>query len=726
MSKMGEIGDQASLSEPLPGESVDSPAASTHADLMSPSELSPSISRSAVPRSVATSHESLAESVAGEQAAIGIQIKEEQLPCAAVVSAAPSSHSAPDSIAAPSSTPAPTDSAAPTVVVVTSSAASSAAAASVAAEADPDPDEEDEEEEEEEEEEDLSAAEGVSLASDSKPEAEATEASHEQDHDAEHESEQPLSVIVPAQDDSHDSELLSPGKLSPTSGISVSVASMIDASDFRALQPEPTYQTLTSVNGRMSPPGFSPSSSYATLTPLQPLPPISTMSDKFAYGHAGNVSGSFTVMQNNGLGNLGLGMGVNSPYGYDKLPSMGMSPPHYASPNNGLGGLGIPQQHSPLSPQSSYSQNGGLHSPQKSMSPTGYDSPYAGRDLARALPQSPTLSPPSASLHSPPNTMVGGFGAAAAAAGLPSLNGLASLAPHAPQPPQQAPPQSQQQAPPPPPPAPPQPQHPHSTPPQQTAAQQQPQPPPPPPQQQQQVPVPPQSTPVAIKAPASGSAVAAAAAEVEEINTKELAQRISAELKRYSIPQAIFAQRVLCRSQGTLSDLLRNPKPWSKLKSGRETFRRMWKWLQEPEFQRMSALRLAAAQIPQRGTCKRKEDPQTQPEHPPAPKKPRLVFTDLQRRTLQAIFKETKRPSKEMQVTIARQLGLEPTTVGNFFMNARRRSMDKWKDEEPASKASVAGQSPPGGHGGGPGSGQGGGGQQTSQPGSLHATDASL
>jgi len=48
---------------------------------------------------------------------------------------------------------------------------------------------------------------------------------------------------------------------------------------------------------------------------------------------------------------------------------------------------------------------------------------------------------------------------------------------------------------------------------------------------------------------------------------------------------------------------------------------------------------------------------------------------------------ETKRPSKEMQVTIARQLGLEPTTVGNFFMNARRRSMDKWKDEDPKTVA---------------------------------------
>lgn len=86
---------------------------------------------------------------------------------------------------------------------------------------------------------------------------------------------------------------------------------------------------------------------------------------------------------------------------------------------------------------------------------------------------------------------------------------------------------------------------------------------------------------------------AGGSSQAEELNTKEVAQRITAELKRYSIPQAIFAQRILSRSQGTLSDLLRNPKPWSKLKSGRETFRRMWKWLEEPEFQRMSALRLA-------------------------------------------------------------------------------------------------------------------------------------
>nr|XP_023022258.1 homeobox protein onecut [Leptinotarsa decemlineata] len=466
------------------------------------------------------------------------------------------------------------------------------------------------------------------------------------------EADGPLSVIVQPQEESRDSELLSPGKLSPNS---VTVANMIDNNDYRTLNPEPTYQTLTSVNGRMSPPGYSPSSSYATLTPLQPLPPISTMSDKFAYGHASNVTGSFTVMQNNSIGgiNLGLGVGVSASTPYT-MTNMGMTPPHnYSSP-----GMGMQQQSSPISPQSTYSQNG-LTSPQKSMSPPSYDSPYGNqRDMVPRL-HSPQLSPPSASLNSPDGTLVTSFSST-------NLNGL-GLQNHPPTLVQIAPPQRDcspsppvvtlQAAP--------------------VVSQHQ--------QQQQQ-----QTMQISTKNSSPSSLnVPAIAADVEEINTKELAQRISAELKRYSIPQAIFAQRVLCRSQGTLSDLLRNPKPWSKLKSGRETFRRMWKWLQEPEFQRMSALRLAAAQIPQRGSCKRKEDPSTNSEQLPTPKKPRLVFTDLQRRTLQAIFKETKRPSKEMQVTIARQLGLEPTTVGNFFMNARRRSMDKWKDEDPKAAAAA-------------------------------------
>ncbi|XP_055690422.1 homeobox protein onecut isoform X2 [Lutzomyia longipalpis] len=480
-----------------------------------------------------------------------------------------------------------------------------------------------------------------------------------------HMAKQELSVIVAAHEDSRDSQsLLSPGKLTPH-------GEMLDSGDFRSLH-EPTYQTLTSVNGRMSPPGFSPNSSYATLTPLQPLPPISTMSDKFAYaGHANAVTGSFTVMQNNAM-ELAGGAGMASYAAYDKLP-MGMSPPqtYASSPSNALAGM----QASPLSPQSAYSQNG-LCSPQKSLSPgtaaADYDTSY-GTHMRHSpplgSPPPPADAPPGfgSSGHGSGNTINGlhqGLIAAAASVnvsaapqishshppGLVQISNIATVAGN------RESNVSVVKSP-----------SPHLTCVKTSGA----------------LTMQSSNGQMDVTPSSNGAAtpltVSTLSADVEEINTKELAQRISAELKRYSIPQAIFAQRVLCRSQGTLSDLLRNPKPWSKLKSGRETFRRMFKWLQEPEFQRMSALRLAAAQIPQRGSCKRKEE--AAPDHMPAPKKPRLVFTDLQRRTLQAIFKETKRPSKEMQVTIARQLGLEPTTVGNFFMNARRRSMDKWKDE---------------------------------------------
>lgn len=427
----------------------------------------------------------------------------------------------------------------------------------------------------------------------------------------EHRSKQEiLSVIVQPQEDSRDSQLLSPGKLTPSSEI-------IDT-DFRNLN-EPTYQTLTSVNGRMSPPGFSPSSSYATLTPLQPLPPISTMSDKFAYGGHGSNS-SF---QNNNM-NINLGLNVNSPYHFDKLPSIGISPPHsYSSPTN----LGM-QQPSPLSPQSSFSQTE-IQSPAKSMSPNGYESPYSHRDMMggrnNLQSQSPQLSPQEGSLHSPGGTISTNFCSSSLGmnGGLPSMGSHSNITSHGTPPGlvqisqmhrDQVPPQSpsppllaiqQSQV------------HHHllttttnsninpkssllsnsntitianqhinlnnknnnnglnnfnNLSQQHHATNQQ--------QQQQQT----------NNLNASSLNLTN---DVEEINTKELAQRISAELKRYSIPQAIFAQRVLCRSQGTLSDLLRNPKPWSKLKSGRETFRRMFKWLQEPECQRMSALRLA-------------------------------------------------------------------------------------------------------------------------------------
>ncbi|CAD5211578.1 unnamed protein product [Bursaphelenchus okinawaensis] len=178
-------------------------------------------------------------------------------------------------------------------------------------------------------------------------------------------------------------------------------------------------------------------------------------------------------------------------------------------------------------------------------------------------------------------------------------------------------------------------------------------------------------------------------AEIDDevyIDTRDLCKRVAYELKQHSIPQAIFAERVLCRSQGTLSDLLRNPKPWNRLKSGRETFRRMYNWIQQPLHIRLAILDMCKGSSSTSGSvspsfsatpasAKSRSRPTSSSEDMNnSAKRPRLVFTDVQKRTLQAIFKETQRPSREMQQTIADHLKLDMSTVSNFFMNARRRS----------------------------------------------------
>ena len=82
------------------------------------------------------------------------------------------------------------------------------------------------------------------------------------------------------------------------------------------------------------------------------------------------------------------------------------------------------------------------------------------------------------------------------------------------------------------------------------------------------------------------------AAYKDELDTVDITRRVSEELRRCNISQALFAQAVLGRSQGTLSDLLRKPKPWAQLKSGRETFAKMQQWLMEPEKQRLAYLNI--------------------------------------------------------------------------------------------------------------------------------------
>jgi len=83
----------------------------------------------------------------------------------------------------------------------------------------------------------------------------------------------------------------------------------------------------------------------------------------------------------------------------------------------------------------------------------------------------------------------------------------------------------------------------------------------------------------------------------DELDTMDITRRVSEELRRCNISQALFAQAVLGRSQGTLSDLLRKPKPWAQLKSGRETFAKMQQWLMEPEKQRLAYLNTTGCRL---------------------------------------------------------------------------------------------------------------------------------
>uniref|UniRef100_A0A1I7U313 One cut domain family member n=1 Tax=Caenorhabditis tropicalis TaxID=1561998 RepID=A0A1I7U313_9PELO len=174
--------------------------------------------------------------------------------------------------------------------------------------------------------------------------------------------------------------------------------------------------------------------------------------------------------------------------------------------------------------------------------------------------------------------------------------------------------------------------------------------------------------------------------EVSYIDTKNLCERIAIEMKDHKIAQKTFAEKILCRSQGTLSDLLNNPKPWDNLKTGKTTYLRMFNWLAQPLSRRMAILEMdiddvhealgMSAPVPARNASKRSKSMKSDPDT----KRTRFVFTSIQKETLEAIFKETERPSREMQETIANHLKLDVESVYNFYMNARRRKLHKKKN----------------------------------------------
>ncbi|NXD07290.1 CUX2 protein, partial [Nothocercus nigrocapillus] len=97
-----------------------------------------------------------------------------------------------------------------------------------------------------------------------------------------------------------------------------------------------------------------------------------------------------------------------------------------------------------------------------------------------------------------------------------------------------------------------------------------------------------------------------------EVDTLELTRQVKEKLAKNGICQRIFGEKVLGLSQGSVSDMLSRPKPWSKLtQKGREPFIRMQLWLTDQLGQGISQQPPASQGSP--------AEAQASPSPPPSP-----------------------------------------------------------------------------------------------------------
>ncbi|XP_052023602.1 homeobox protein cut-like 2 [Apodemus sylvaticus] len=102
-----------------------------------------------------------------------------------------------------------------------------------------------------------------------------------------------------------------------------------------------------------------------------------------------------------------------------------------------------------------------------------------------------------------------------------------------------------------------------------------------------------------------------------EVDTLELTRQVKEKLAKNGICQRIFGEKVLGLSQGSVSDMLSRPKPWSKLtQKGREPFIRMQLWLSD---------QLGQGQAPSQQPSASQASPTeltSSPSPPPSPTEP--------------------------------------------------------------------------------------------------------
>uniref|UniRef100_A0A670ZH65 Homeobox protein cut-like n=1 Tax=Pseudonaja textilis TaxID=8673 RepID=A0A670ZH65_PSETE len=108
----------------------------------------------------------------------------------------------------------------------------------------------------------------------------------------------------------------------------------------------------------------------------------------------------------------------------------------------------------------------------------------------------------------------------------------------------------------------------------------------------------------------------------KEVDTLELTRQVKEKLAKNGICQRIFGEKVLGLSQGSVSDMLSRPKPWSKLtQKGREPFIRMQLWLSDQLGQNISQ-QAGLPQASPRGSPSSPSPPASpseQEESPPEP-----------------------------------------------------------------------------------------------------------
>ncbi|XP_056314887.1 homeobox protein cut-like 1 [Danio aesculapii] len=154
-----------------------------------------------------------------------------------------------------------------------------------------------------------------------------------------------------------------------------------------------------------------------------------------------------------------------------------------------------------------------------------------------------------------------------------------------------------------------------------------------------------------------------------ELDTFSITQRVKKTLIVHNIGSGL--------TQSSVSELLSHPKPWTKLSlKGKENFIRMHLWLLDPHsIQKLNAKKKSD----QRARLKR--DYQSVCEslqcsdvwRVDALKRPRVVLSVQEKQTLLSAYELEPYPSQNTIDRLAVQLGLQTSTVSNWFYNYRSR-----------------------------------------------------